>query len=308
MPKRKTTEEFIDSAIATHGSKYNYSKVDYINNLTPVSIICHIHGEFIIKPAYHLTTIGCQKCGNNAKSLSKLKRCEQFIVDATQIHGYKYDYSKVEYISSQKEVIIICKLHGEYLQKPKYHTTGSGCHICGRNISDINRTKSTEKFISDAIQIHGNRYDYSYTSYIRNTEKVKIYCKTHGEFKQEANSHLRGIGCPKCKVSKNESKISDWLIINNIEYVQEKRFSDCRYKYPLPFDFYIPSLNICIEYDGEHHFIPIKNWGGENHLRMTQLRDSIKTQYCIDNGITLLRIPYTEFDNIEQILEENIKQ
>lgn len=129
-------------------------------------------------------------------------------------------------------------------------------------------------------------------------------------------NQLRGhtvIGCPKCddKSSKGEKRISLYLQNKNIEFESQKRFSDCRYKRTLPFDFYIPSQNIVIEYDGEQHFRPV-NLGGISDesamkaFRLTQKRDAIKNQYCQTNDIQLIRIPYTQFDSIETILNQQL--
>lgn len=118
-------------------------------------------------------------------------------------------------------------------------------------------------------------------------------------------------GCPECddKRSRGERAISTYLKGNNIVFEVQKRFFDCRYKRTLPFDFYIPTQNIAIEYDGEQHFQPV-NLGGMNNeeadlaFKETQTRDRIKTKYCSTHNIKLIRIPYTQFDNIEAILNQ----
>ena len=97
---------------------------------------------------------------------------------------------------------------------------------------------------------------------------------------------------------------------SNILFEKQKRFSDCRDKNPLPFDFYLPEYNMCIEYDGRQHFEPVNFGGGlqetKDNFQLTNRHDKIKTQYCIDNNIKLLRIPYTELKNITTILKENL--
>ena len=84
-------------------------------------------------------------------------------------------------------------------------------------------------------------------------------------------------------------------------FEREKRFENCKDKYTLPFDFYLPELNMCIEYDGEHHYKPIKYWGGEEELKKIEKRDNIKNIYCSENNIDLMRIKYDE--NIKQKLK-----
>ena len=127
---KKTKEEFINDAKKIHGDKYDYSKVDYINNKTSIIVICPIHGEFIITPSNHLKHKGCPKC-----AIDRLKKLfsynnEDFIKKAKEVHGDKYDYSKVNYINSQINIVIICPIHGEFKQLPSNHLQGCGCPFC----------------------------------------------------------------------------------------------------------------------------------------------------------------------------------
>ncbi|AHC94196.1 hypothetical protein T548_0118 [Lactococcus phage phiL47] len=124
-------------------------------------------------------------------------------------------------------------------------------------------------------------------------------------------SHFQeGKRCPKCNESKGEKEISNILNSLNIKYTPQKRFKDCKHKNPLPFDFYIHNKKskLLIEFDGEQHFKSVKIFGGEEALRKTQLRDKIKNDFVLSNNIPLLRIPYTEQDNIKQILTNKLKE
>jgi very-short-patch-repair endonuclease len=126
-------EDFLQRGKEIHNNKYDYSKVEYINALTKVCIICPEHGEFWQTPNAHLNCKqGCQKC----KGLYK-KTTEEFITNAKKIHGDKYDYSKVEYNGNKIKVCIICPEHGEFWQRPNDHLKGCGCSKC--NISKIER-------------------------------------------------------------------------------------------------------------------------------------------------------------------------
>ena len=109
---------------------------------------------------------------------------ELFIEKAKQAHGDKYDYSKVDYINNLKEVIIICKIHGEFMQLPKTHKRGSGCKKCGLLKVSSSKKSNNDKFINGAKLIHGNKYDYSKVEYIKSNQNVIIICPTHGEFLQ----------------------------------------------------------------------------------------------------------------------------
>lgn len=118
------------------------------------------------------------------------------------------------------------------------------------------------------------------------------------------NSLKSGVGCPVCNESKGEKTIREHLKNNNISFIQEYRFDNCKYKNQLPFDFYIPEYNLCIEFDGEQHFEAFEYFGGEERFKIIQIRDNIKNNYCKENNINLLRIPYWELNNIEKILDE----
>ena len=225
--KRNTTEGFIEKAKKVHGNKYDYSKVEYIDKLTPVIIICPIHGEFTQTPDTHLNGSGCQKCGvekSKQTATSQKLTTEKFIEKARKIHGDKYDYSKVEYVNSHTPVKIICKIHGEFEQSPTNHLCGKGCPICG------GKNMTTEQFIKKARIIHGDRYDYSKVVYINSTTKVCIICPEHGEFWQSPNNHLDGKGCYFCGVKQQTQQrtittsefIKRAMLIHNDKYKYDK--------------------------------------------------------------------------------------
>ena len=148
---RVTTEEFIEKARKVHGDKYDYSKVEYVNNHTKVCIICHEHGEFWQTPNCHLDGRGCSKC-------SKVYRGDgtYFIEKAREIHGDKYDYSKVEYKTTNIKVCIICPEHGEFWQSPCLHLKGCGCPEC--------KTSHLENEVIYFLK--QNQIEYEYESHI----------------------------------------------------------------------------------------------------------------------------------------------
>lgn len=187
-----------------------------------------------------------------------------------KIHGDKYNYDFVDYEGIFKPIKISCPIRGIFEQTPAIHLNGSGCPI-------------------------NDFYDYSLFKEYKNVkQKIRIICPEHGEFIQQMNNHLNGQGCPVCLETKGERKIREFLQDNNIKFQQYKSFDDCRYKNPLPFDFYLTDLNICIEYDGPQHFEPISYFGGEDKLEYTKILDEIKTNYCIKNNMGLIRIRYDE--------------
>jgi hypothetical protein len=128
---------------------------------------------------------------------------EQFIEKANKIHNNKYDYSKGVYVNNHTKIIITCKDHGEFEQIPTSHTSGCGCKLCGTITNGSKRTFTTAEFIKKAVEVHGEKYDYTDTTYSGSHEFVNILCKTHGTFKQKAGSHLLGIGCTQCGLDRS---------------------------------------------------------------------------------------------------------
>lgn len=291
MGKVITTEEFIKRAKEKHGNKYDYSKTEFISNKTPTTIICLEHGEFQMEPRNHLRSkSGCPKCKPNVRLTNK-----DFINKARKIHGDKYDYSKVDYKNKNSKLNIICPIHGEFEQVARNHIMDDcGCPKCGDDNVSKARSLTLVEFVKKGEEVHDNKYDYSKVVYKKNTIKVTVICPIHGEFKQRPIVHLRGCGCPKCKESKGERTIREFLIENDINFEPQYKFNDCRNILPLPFDFYLPDLNMCVEYNGAQHYKPVKYWGGEKTLKEIKKRDNIKKQYCIDNNIKLMIIRYNE--------------
>lgn len=294
IKRTKNTEYFIKKANAEHHFKYDYSKSKYINNRSLICIICPEHGEFWQKANSHLNGLGCAKCAGSFMDT------DYFIEKAGAKHNDKYDYSKVEYERTDIEVCIICPEHGEFWQTPNNHLYGFGCPKCSGKFMDL------EYFIELSNKQHNYKYDYSNVIYSGGENKVCIICPDHGEFYQRPHNHLSGQGCPVCKESFGEKRVGEILSNYNIEFIREYKFEDCKHKYSLPFDFYLPVFNTCIEYNGKQHY-EMNEFFGIKSFESTQRNDKIKAQYCIDNNINLIRIPYTEFNNIEEILKKELK-
>lgn len=288
-------EIFIKKAKDKHGDKYDYSEVEYLGSYKPIKIVCKIHGEFLQMPYAHISGNGCPKCARSYTT-------DEFIDIAKNVHGDKYDYSNTNYKKSYKNIDIICKDHGIFTQRASSHLQGLGCPKCGTRKPYIN-----DIFIKKAKDKHGDKYDYSKTDYNGSYQPVKIICKIHGEFSQSANSHINGSGCPICRESKGENYISLVLKYLDINYKRNFKFDECvsdNYR-KLPFDFYLPDFNVCIEYDGMQHFEPIVHFGGNARLERQKYLDNIKTKYCDKNNIKLLRISYkiSEYDSILDIIK-----
>jgi len=290
-----------------HDNKYEYDESTYIKTSVRMRIICKIHGEFCISPETHKLGKGCPTCKNIKMSKLKTLPFEQQLIDFNKTHKDRYQYDELTYVNNSTKMRMICKEHGEFWQSPNNHKNGRNCPKCSLQTGTDKTRFSFNRQVEDFNKIHNYFYKYIENSYVDNSTKMIIVCPIHGEFLQKPSKHKQGHGCPKCNNSNGEIKIFDYLRINNMIYEAQKRFVNCIYKKPLPFDFYLPELNICVEFDGEQHFKFVKRWHKtQEGFKIQQLKDKIKNDYCEKNNIKLIRIPYTEFDNIEELLDNEL--
>lgn len=278
-----TNKEVLNQFKEIHGDIYDYSLVDYKGDGVKVKIICPEHGIFEQTPSNHKIGNKCKKC--RGRSLNNTELIDVF----KKIHGDKYEYSSVLYKNNSTKVKIICPKHGEFEQTPNSHKSGSGCIKCA-GLNKLDAGLVVKQFKS----VHKNKYNYSLVEYINAHTKVKIICPKHGEFEQTPNNHKNGNGCPACKESSGEREIRNWLINNNINFEVQKKFDGCKNFNYLPFDFYLPEYNICIEYNGLQHYKSIEYFGGEDGLIQRKKNDKIKSEYCENNNIRLIIIKYNE--------------
>lgn len=185
--RKLTTEEFISRSKEVWGDRWDYSQTEYTTANSKLILTCRAHGNFSQKASANLSgNVGCPGCRTNFGSTSK------FISKAEGVWGNRWDYSKVAYTSNSSKVEIICRDHGPFHQSPQEHLVSVGCSQChGRHIG-------TDEFISKALEIWGDRWDYSESIYVNNSTKVKIRCPEHGPFYQTPAGHYKGNGCPKC--------------------------------------------------------------------------------------------------------------
>lgn len=307
MNMRKLNKEktFIEKCNNIHNSVYDYSLVEYINAKTKVKIICSIHGVFEQEADSHVRGRGCSKCKGGVKVTK-----EEFIQKAIKIHGNKFDYSLSDYKNNNTKIKIICKTHGVFEQTSNDHLTGYGCWECGVIKRAKAKTLNHEEFVMKANIVHKNKFDYSKLVYKNSRSKVEIICKEHGQFSQRANSHLKGSGCPSCTESKGEERIKKYLEKNKIVFERQKRFKECKNKRTLPFDFYLPNENICIEFDGRQHYLPGGFHKDKESFELLRKNDKIKNDYCSgkDGKPTLIRISHKEYVKIDEILKEKMLQ
>ena len=300
---QKNISDFIKDAKNVHGSKYDYSKVNYINNHTKVTITCRKHGDFEQIPNSHLNGRGCPKC-----AMERILNLN-FIRRAKKNHNEYIDYSRVNYINSHTKVELICHKkdkegneHGIFYQLPYQHIQGYSCPKCALDTNRIkHQTTSSETFKEKGMKIHDGKYIYDLVNeenYNGIKKKVPIICKEHGVFWQTPDKHINSRqGCPKCKSSHLENNVRNILKEKNILFIEQKRFD---WLGQLSLDFYIPSLNTAIECQGIQHFTPRdfaykgNEWSNELYEKIIE-RDSRKNKLCKENGIEL--IYFTDCDD-----------
>jgi len=243
----------------------------------------------------------CPKCSGRARITQNeaeyivFKKCE--IKNYTLIETFNYIDTK------STRLKLKCKIDN-YVWNTSFNNFingDKGCPKCGGSLPP------TQKEVE--IKVIKKCQDLNYTilkSFVYKNSKTRLHIKCNiagHEWHPSCNTFINtNHGCPKCNESKGEIEIKKILEINNIHFVREFKFENCKYKNKLPFDFYLPKHNICIEFDGKQHYTPIERYGGQKTFSITQIRDAIKTQYCLDNGIKLIRIRYDE--SIEERLKE----
>jgi hypothetical protein len=321
---KPTTSEFVKKSLSIDEFKnYNYDYFEYKGIDIKGKIFCpkEGHGFFWKTPYAHLNVgEGCFECSKEQMRNIRLGTNDEFINKSEQIHinesgECKYDYSLTYYVDAKTKVKIFCKKegHGVFEQTPDSHLKGSGCYLCGLKTIGFKKRMTTQEFVIKAQKKHFNSetntaiYDYTLTNYISSKKKVIIICSKegHGKFLQKPSKHLFGNGCPICNMSKGEIKIENFFNYNKINFERQKRFIGCKNIKPLPFDFYLPEYNICIEYDGEQHFKYKDCFGGEVAFIEREKYDKIKNDYCKDSNIQLIRIKYTE--NVDDVLKKELK-
>ena len=253
----------------------------------------------------------CSKCAcKKSKDVSFAKRAQKKfdqVRDVCRIKGYTLLTEQDEYTGVGMDIRYICPYHGEQHGTLDNITHVHGCQKCGNEQRGMSNSLSKEEVINRVNSI-GKSILLNPDDYHGISSRLSFRCSCGNEFTTTFINYTKhGIDrCPKCsqKESSGELLIRGYLEANDIPFVQEKRFADCRDNKPLPFDFFLPDRNKAIEFDGKHHYSPI--FSEEQH-QQTVKHDAIKNEYCKQNGIELLRIPYWKGHDIPEILSQFIQ-
>lgn len=299
MPRRRTQEEFEQIVLEKLGPDYKVLG-RYINKSTKILMKHFVCGNEFLKNPHDVVSksSGCPFCNGNKKA----KYTEQWVKDNTPepytyISGYVNMTTKCSFYCS--------KCQTTFQQSPSRLITQKiyGCNCCPT------KKKTHEDFLNDLGEECLQEYEVL-DEYVNTDTKIKfrhkkcntIFSLAPYAFIYRANKKY----CPICyyNKSKGEIIITRFLEMNNIEYQKEFSFPKSTYR----FDFYLPQINTCIEFDGKQHFESVDYFGGEQGFLDTQRKDKEKNLYCLKNNIKLFRISYLEMDNLNQILYEIFKE
>ncbi len=284
--------------------QYGYEMIseEYINIHKKIEIKCPKGCIFSMSFNNFKKGQRCPKCAREnqdrvPKKPNNKKHSQEYIEELVGKRGYKL---LEPYVNKRTKLKLECP-RGHYHEiRLDSFQNGSGCKECMK-----------EKMRNNSLDVKLNVEKMGFkllSKYTSSHEKATFQCKEGHIFESTYDRIVNGkYGCPICMSSSGEQKISVFLKDNNIEFIPQYRFKDCKCHNTLPFDFYISSMNIAIEFDGEQHYKIIKHFGGVDTFIDRKIRDTIKTYYCQQNNIKLIRIPYWDFDNIEEILKRELE-
>lgn len=310
--RKKTHQDFVKEMNVVHGKEYTVTGV-YQNARTKVSIRHELCGHIFVATPKNLigNKSGCPICSFKRAGEKISKSPENFAEEFKRLHKDEFELL-TEYVRSSKKVQVRHNFSGcdyyEFEATPNnLISKKSGCPKCANNIK-----RDTIQFQQAVFQAVGDEYK-TIGNYISGHEKVRMEHTVCGHaYEVTPNKFLvQGRRCPNCKESKGERSIKSFLDANGYRYKREVKFDGCEHVNPLRFDFAVytgSELSCLIEFDGEQHYMEKAIFGGIKGLELCKIRDGIKTSYCEVNQIPLIRIPYHQIDNVNEILSNELPQ
>lgn len=229
--------------------------------------------------------------------IGKIQQQTLELVDAYQ------EFELIEYIKGRSaKVKLKCLQCGFEFERYAVHFNKYP-HICPKcHPKGVSQRLPIEEVQKRTDKVYG-LHNLKITQYNGNNSMAEIKCLRCGKIFQRVPTVLwrnRSKGCPYCNhsFSIGEKAIQRFLEFNKIQYITQYRFEDCKYKIYLPFDFYLPQYNTCIEFQGEQHYSKRSLFYDEE----INIRDKIKKDFCENNNIKLIIIPYWDVNNIESYL------
>lgn len=304
---KRTKEDLLNIIEKYYPNKYDCSKVNYINTRTPVTLVCNqCNKEFNLEPQHIVRNYIKELCPHCRKN-QEIQSNYNLFLDRLAISSLHVIPNSNNFINYKQLMGFTCTECGNQFESTPDNLLNSdiGCPICAEQSRRKTRTHTTEQFINDAKNVHGNTYNYDKTIYLGRHKNLTITCPKHGDFIIEAGDHLQGSGCPKCSQTKGERLVQTYLDKYNISYQIQVTFKDVKFhQQRIRVDFYIKSLNTIIEYNGKQHYEPIEYFGGKEKFEKQVERDNDLRQYCKENNIRLIEISYQQSkDEIEEIIK-----
>lgn len=240
-------------------------------------------------------------------------RCRQCLTDSKKLNyqdikkyfkRFNYELLSTEYKNNHASLKIKCPKGHIFYMSFSHFKDGQRCHEC----YDIGKNRRL-KYDDVKTYIESFGYKLLSTEYINNSSKLLVQCDKGHKYKVAYSNFQQGRRCPYCNESSGEIRVREILEKYNIKFIAQYRFKDCKFKQCLPFDYYLPQYNILIEYDGQQHYDIVDCFGGLDNFINTKIRDTVKSVYCKEKSIKLIRIPYWDFNIIEYIIinELNLK-
>lgn len=302
-----TFEQFVENSKIMHDDFYKYYPTPNFLAVNQIRINCPTHGDFHQMGYNHLKGHGCSSCANVARV-----NYEIFITRSTELHKGKYQYPPIDWAFRLEDKIdIFCPVHGYFYQRGTDHMHGSGCKSC---TAGGGLRMSYAEFLSKSLEIHEKKFYYPLIEppSFSGSVKIEIWCPSHGLFRQSARHHANGSQCRICAggTSKGSDEIARILTALQIAFEREKPYPGMVYRMSLYCDFAEIILTrgnfttrLIIEFDGKQHFVNVPFFKKRDEsLRRRMTRDQIKDRYAIENGFSLIRIPYTEIKNLDTII------
>ena len=298
----KTDEQYLNEL--SDLNSYIIPLESYKTSHSPIYHLCLKHNvKWKATPNSILSGSGCKQCGNEKSSISMNLTHVEYCEKLKTYNPYVIPLEN--YIANKIPIKHKCLIHDcEWIVTPGSVLQGCGCTQCKSEKIIDKLSKTHNEYIDELYNINSDIICLG--TYINYSTPILHKClNCNYEWNVSPSNILYGFGCPQCSISHGEKAIKNYLDNNNVKYIIQKKFDDCKDIRCLPFDFYLCDLNKCIEYDGKQHFQPIEFFGGEESYKTLQYHDLIKNKYCEENNIPLLRIPYYE-NNIETQLEQFI--
>lgn len=283
MPAIRTPEQYLARALKVHAGRYTYDISTLCRSKDLATIYCADHGAFTQLLANHLQGAGCPKCaGRNADWLSRFK----------SVHGGRYDYSHVQFVTTKLPVRILCSEHGEFLQTPDNHyRNAQGCPQCKGARIRASKQLSIHEFIRRATAIHKGRYTYvpeQFTNVL--TGEITVICPQHGPFKQSPVNHLSGkVGCTRCNHMKSAGEDAVRSFLSTFTRTEHRNRSLIA---PKELDIWMPEQSLAVEYCGAYYH----SAGSAEEERAIKRKHVEKYLACRSKGIRLITLYDVEWD------------